>query len=271
MDRPSRALGVAIAVPVLALVVAGCGGAPSPAAQALSAVAVVRAAAATTSNEHSSRLVTTTHTEVGAVTVDFTGEGLFDYAAGVGQLSMTLPGSTAKLDEILLKDKLYLKVPGQGPAYYVLNRQALVGTSLGSTAAPTSGLETLTAISDDVRKVDRVTVRDAPTTHYAGTLDLARAAQKASGLAKTALQSLATNAATTAVPFDAYIDGKGRLRKLIQRLTTTSPKLPGQQVHVISTLELFDFGVAVRVQAPSQVKDGAPLLAAINKQFATTR
>jgi hypothetical protein len=252
----------------LLLALAGCGGSNGKQLQTLSPAAAVRAAVTTTTNQHSSRLALDVRTDKGAVTLELKGAGVFDYAKSLGHLTMTLPGSSGNLDEVVLADTLYLRLPGQGQAYYALPRSAIAGTSLGSAADPTSGLQTLTALSNDVKSLDKVAVRGANTTHYQGTLDLTRAAAQATGLAKKALQSLISSGAVSHVPFDAYIDDDGRLRKLVENIVTTSPELPGQQVHVLSTIELYDFGTPVVVHKPLSVKDGTPLLAAITKQFA---
>jgi hypothetical protein len=249
---------------------AGCGGTSDDQTQTLSPTAAVRAAVTTTAKQHSSRIVLNTRTDVGAVSIQLNGEGVFDYADSRGHLSMTVPGSSGKLDEILLDNTIYLRLPGQGAAYYALDRTAVAGTTLAAAADPTSGLQVLTALSDDVRSLGKSAVRGESTTHYKGTLDLSRAAASATGFAKTALQSLIRGGAVSQVPFDAYIDSSGRLRKLVQAIDTTSPKLPGQKVHVLSTVEFFDFGTPVVVKKPAAVKDGAPLLAALTKQVAGT-
>jgi hypothetical protein len=268
VDPRARLLSL-VTAPLL-LAVAGCGGSSGSQVQTLSPAAAVKAAVITTTEQHSFRIALDTRTDVGSVSIDLKGEGVFDYANSLGHLTMTVPASAGKLDEIVVKNKLYLQLPGQGTAYYALDRAAIAGTTLGAAADPTSGLQTLNALSDDVKSVDKVAVRGATTTHYRGTLDLTRAAALVTGLAKTALQSLIRSGAASQVPFDAYIDSAGRLRKLVQSITTTSPKLPGQKIHVLSTVELYDFGTPVVVHTPTSVKDGTPLLTALQKQFTNT-
>jgi hypothetical protein len=251
----------------LTLAAAACGHGSDSVTQTLKPAAVVRAAAVTTSQQHSSRLVIASTSVVGAVTVNMTGEGAFDYVKHTGHLSMTLPGGAGTLDEILLGDTMYLKIPAQGAAYYTLPLKDVTGTQLGSSADPTASLQALIAISDDVKTLEKVTVRGAETTHYSGTYDLKRASEQVHGLAKRMLQTLLTSGTTTTVPFDAYVDPQGRLRKLVQNLTTTSPKLGGQTITVKSTIELYDFGLAVNVQKPAATRDGSALLAALKKAF----
>jgi hypothetical protein len=50
----------------------------------------------------------------------------------------------------------------------------------------------------------------------------------------------------TTVPFDAYVDGKGRLRMLRQRFTYTNG------AEVVSTTWFYAFGSPVRVVLPAK-------------------
>jgi hypothetical protein len=252
---------------VLALTAAACGNGSSSDTQTLQPADLVKAAVTKTSQQQSSRIVIDTKSDVGAVSVDLKGEGEFDFAKRVGHFSMALPGGAGKIDEIVLAKTLYLRITSQGPTYYTLPMDEVVGTQLGSSTDPTAGLQALLAISNDVKRLGTVTVRGAKTTHYRGTYDLKAAVAKAQGLAKRVLQSTLTMGATTIVPFDAYIDDSGRLRKLDQTVTTTMPQLQGQKVKVLSTLELYDFGLTVNVQKPTATQDGTALLTALKKQF----
>jgi hypothetical protein len=255
---------------VLAAAAVACGNGSSSDTQTLQPADMVRAAVTKTSQQQSSRIVIDTKSDVGAISVDLKGEGEFDFAKRVGHFTMALPGGAGKIDEIMLAKTLYLRITSQGPTYYTLPMDEVAGTQLGSSTDPTAGLQALLAISNDVKRLGTVTVRGAKTTHYRGTYDLKAAVAKAQGLAKRVLQSSVATAATTIVPFDAYIDGSGRLRKLDQTLTTTVPQLKGQQVKVLSTLELYDFGLSVNVKKPAATQDGTALLAALKKQFPGT-
>ena len=259
-------------LPAVVLVVAAvaCGNGSSSDTQTLQPADLVKAAVTKTSQQQSSRMLMSSKTDVGAITVDIKGQGEFDYAKRVGHFSMTMPGGVGTIDEILLGDTLYLRVPSQGGSYYTLPFSEVVGTQLGSSTDPTAGLQALMGISNDVKRLGTVTVRGAKTTHYRGTYDLKAAVAKVGGIAKRVLESTLASGAPTIVPFDAYIDDSGRLRKLDQTFNMTSPKLPGQKVHVQSTLELYDFGVKVSVQKPTATKDGTPLLNALKTQFPGT-
>ena len=88
------------------------------------------------------------------------------------------------------------------------------------------------------------------------------------GAAKQLIQSTLDQSNLSQVPFDAWIDDQGRVRRLTQTLDLTAPAVgtaTPQKVHTSTSIEVYDFGTTVSVTAPpaDQVKDGAPLLAAI--------
>jgi hypothetical protein len=267
-----------LAVPALlamTLGLAACGGGSSSSssssssgARALSPVAAIQAASDTTSKAGSSRFEQTTTTEVGGKDVSVTASGAFDPARQTGQVSVKL--NTQTIEERFVDGSLYLAVPGQTDSYYKVALTDLVGTSLASSTDPTAGFQALKAASSDVTKVGTEQVRDVSTTHYRGTYDAKAALAKVDGVAKQLIQATIDQSTLAQVPFDAWIDAQGRVRRLTQALDlTTSATAPAgaaaQQIHTSTTIEVYDFGTKVDVTAPpaAQVKDGAPLLAAI--------
>jgi hypothetical protein len=97
--------------------------------------------------------------------------------------------------------------------------------------------------------VGRTEVAGTAVRHYRGTADLARASQGASGGNRKALAAAAEGFATAEVPFDAYLDDEGRIRKLRHRFSFSNGRDEGE-VAVASTTLLYDFGAAVRVRLP---------------------
>jgi hypothetical protein len=265
MKHSPRTLLAATAVSLLA---AGCGGG-SDGTDTLQPADAVRAAVSTTTQQQSSRMNITTTSQVGGVTVDIHMEGLFDYAAKTGHMTMNVPGGAGTIDEILTPTTVYLKIPTQ-PAYYSVPLKEIVGTSLGSNTDPTAGLQSLLGLTDDVRAVGKEDVRGDETTHYTGTYDLNKAVEKAQGLVKDMMKTQLGSGSTTTVPFDAYVDAKGRIRKMVQKITVKSPKLQGQEVTSTVTTELYDFGVPVHVSAPTNLQDGSKLLDAFKNQLGTS-
>jgi hypothetical protein len=251
-----------VLVPLLAIIVAGCGNG-SGGTETLSPAQAVRAAATSTAHEKSSKIEITTVATVGAQPVTIKAGGAFDYANHTGQMSLQLPGGTlGTIEERIVGGVVYIEIPNAKGTFYSLNLDDLVGTSFNTSTDPTSGLQALQGASSDVAKVGDETVRGAKTTHYKGTYDIKVALSKLSGAVKDALLRTFGSADLPPVPFDAYIDDQGRMRKLDQHLEITSN---GQNIVTDTTLELYDFGTKVDVTAPpaSQVKDGRPLLDAL--------
>ena len=258
-----------IAAASLALATAACGGGSggSDATDTLAPADAVRAAVSTTTEQTSSRMAMVIKTDAGAIKVEMKGEGVFDYAKKQGQMSMTVPGSGQKVEAVLTADTVYMKIPGQGSSYFSLPTKELGGTNFG-TSDPTSSLQVLTGLSDDVKSVGKEEVRGAETTHYRGTYDMKRAVANLEGLPKQAVQKLIDSGSSTVVPFDAYVDSEGRLVKLVQDTTTKLPGASAQEAHSIMTMELYDFGTPVTVKVPTDVKDGSAYLDAMKGQLA---
>lgn len=254
------ALSALFALPLLA---AGCGSGGSSTSASLTPAQAVRAAAKTPADT-SSRLDLLSTTHAGGQDITFKGTGIFATVKGspVGEMTMTFAGSTLK--ERILDGVLYLQPPGQA-AYFNLPLKELGATSLADTANPGSAAQLLSAMGDDTTAVGSETIHGAKTTHYKGTIDVAKAkAEATNDFAKKAVQRLLDNGATT-IPADVYLDDKGRLRRLIEHITLT---IKGVKADSTTQIDLYDFGVKVDVQKPpaDQIKDGAPLLAQLKSQ-----
>lgn len=266
MRRPPSALRRAAAAGVLAAALAGCGGAsPEPAGDRLTPVAAVRAAGEATAAAGSSRFAITTSTVLGGQTVEVAGEGLFDPAARTGSATFTLPGGGGSMEQRYLGDELYLSVPGQ-PGFFRLSVSDLVGTPLAGAAAPTGSLDALQGVSDDVREAGEEDVRGESTTRYEGTLDATKALEQAGGQLSALADAGLDPATVQAVPFEAWLDDEGRLRRFeLVVEVPASDATGGQAVTATTRVELYDFGVEVAVEPPpaDQVQDGGPLLEAL--------
>lgn len=133
------------------------------------------------------------------------------------------------------------------------------GGAADLTAAPLDALGYLRGVSGDVAVVGPDTIRGEPTTRYRATIDPSRAA---AGL-PAALPGHASAAAAAApvLPTDLWIDGQGRLRKLVVTGDPGAGTAAGGGSATI-TLELWDFGIPVEVKAPpaDQVADLSALL-----------
>jgi hypothetical protein len=259
----------ATAVAAVALV-AGCGSS-SPGTNAsdrLAPAEAVRAAAAATEEAGSSRFMLTSTTAVQGQTIEVTGEGVFDPAARTGRATFTLPGGAGTMEQVFLGEELYLSVPGM-PGFYRLAVADLVGTDLQNAAQPTGSLDMLQSVSDDVEEVGTEKVRDEQTTHYSGTLDARAALDQVGGSLRDTAEQGFEAAGVDTLPFEAWIDDDGRLRKLSLTMEVpASDATGGQPFTSVTEVEMYDFGVDVDVEAPpaDQVQDGAPLLALLRGQ-----
>lgn len=261
----------------LALTLTGCGGgeqsgSTSESVDRLSPQAAIAAAVASADELTSSRFVLSSTSTVGGQEIEFSGEGVYDYAASAGEMSFALPGGAGELTQRVVGDVLYMQLPTEPGVFYELKLSDLVDTSLAGSTDPTSGIAALRGANDDVVEVGQETVRDAQTTHYRGTLDIEKALEVLKGPVRDLIESTLKTGDLKDVPFEAWIDDEGRLRKMEQTMTLESPQLPGQAIEVQSTYELYDFGVDVDVEAPpaDQVKDGAPLLEAFKGAMPTS-
>lgn len=261
-----------LVVPLLALVLVplsacsgGSGSSGSAASSTAQAPAVaVRAAAQTSHGVGSSRYALDTSTSVSGRKVSITGAGAFDYAARTGTLAITLP--QGKVDERIVAGKAYIGLSQQPGTYYAVELGTLQGTTFGASTDPTSFSASLGSAGDDVQRVGAEKVRDADTTHYRGTIDVQKALSATEGVARKQVEATLGRTGLKSVPFDAWIDGQGRLRKYLLTLDLpASAATGGQPVKNSTQVELYDFGTPVRVTAPpaASVKDGAPLLAAL--------
>ena len=267
-----------LVLPALAaLALTGCSGNDSPAPQAAAnsaaaatEVALVRTAAQSTAETGSSKFALTSTTAIGGQDVTFSGEGAFDYSAKTGQLIFKVPGqggaaTGGSIEQRIIGPDLYLTLPQTPGTFYRLKVADVAGTSLGGSTDPIASLRALEGVAK-VSKVGEEQVRGVQATHYRGTYDVKQAIALATGAAKTVLESMLGASAMQQVPFDAFLDGEGRIVRFEQQIElAASAATRGQTLTSRTVLELFDFGTTVAVVAPpaAKVKDGAPLLAAL--------
>jgi len=179
--------------------------------------------------------------------------------------------------------KLYLRLPQEviGPAlpngkpWFGLDldkslQQAGLG-SLGFTQPqdPAQTLQYLRAASSGVKESGNATVRGVETRRYSGRLDFRKALD--AGLdrlelpaaerrrARQGMQRMLGQLGASGVPFEVFVDDDGLLRRLTMDM---SMKAMGQQLSTKVSMDYFDFGVDVDVQAPParDVTDATRLL-----------
>jgi hypothetical protein len=205
---------------------------------------------------------TSMETAAGGTRVTIRGQGAYDFRRQMGRLKVVLPTDAAGKDaagaedhrpitELLVPGALYMKNRGAGvpdDKWVRIDTTTLKDGNLvtGGATDPMAAAELLRG-ADDVTYVGESELAGVTVHHYRGVADLNRAARAASPQSRAALGAAAKGFSKDAVPFDAYLDEDGRLRKVRHRFTFPSE---GPEVSVVSTLLLYGFGLPVRVTLP---------------------
>ncbi|MET9885183.1 hypothetical protein ABZZ20_19025 [Streptomyces sp. NPDC006430] len=248
------ALGMAVTVAAMS----GCGGADTgddrPAADP---AVIVRGAADQLARTGSARARTAMDMATGGTRVTIRGEGGVDFKNRMGQLLVMLPADAAGKDEhrpiteLLVPGALYMKNRGAGvPAdkWVRVDTTTLADGNLvtGGATDPLVAAELLRG-AQDVTYVGETEVAGTKVRHYRGTTDIGQAAKRASPAVKGALEAAAKGFSKDTVPFDAYFDQEGRLRKVRHRFTYVNNGV----IDVSSTTLLYGFGTPVTVVLPA--------------------
>ncbi|GAA1045472.1 hypothetical protein [Streptomyces murinus] len=260
--RTAGALGLTLA---LGTGVGGCSDLGLPAEDVSSGagdpITLLTGAAAALTGAGSSKAGTAMEMATGGTRVTIRGKGVYDYVHRLGRLTVVLPEDPAgaaehrPLTELLAPGALFMKNRGAGvPAdkWVRVETGTLSDGNLvtGGVTDPYTAAEVLRG-TRRASYVGRTELAGVPVRHYRGTADLARAARHAPADVRKSLAAAAKGFATAQVPFDAYLDDQGRLRKLRQRFSFVNgrQKTP---VAVTSTTLLYDFGAPAVVALPHE-------------------
>lgn len=205
----------------------------------------------------SAELRTSMETAAGGTRVTIRGQGAYDFRRQLGRVKVVLPKDAAgepghrPIIELLAPGALYMKNRGAGvpdEKWVRVDTTALEDGNLvtGGVTDPMAAAELLRG-ARSVTYVGETELAGVRVRHYRGTADLGRAARAASPESRGALAAAAKGFSTDAVPFDAYLDEDGRLRKVRHRFSFASE---GPAVAVVSTMLLYGFGVPVAVRLP---------------------
>ncbi|MEV7833863.1 hypothetical protein AB0P12_25055 [Streptomyces subrutilus] len=245
--------GLALAISALS----GCGsGSAADDRPPADPQAVVRGAADALVRTGSARARTAMEMATGGTRVTIRGEGGVDFRSRTGQLLVMLPADVKgkaehrPITELLAPGALYMKNRGAGvpdDKWVRVDTTALADGNLvtGGATDPLTAAELLRG-AQGVTYVGETEVAGTPVRHYRGTTDLARAARSASPGVRGALEAAAKGFARDAVPFDAYLDAEGRLRKVRHRFSYVNRGV----IDVSSTTLLYGFGTPVTVVLP---------------------
>ena len=212
---------------------------------------------------------------VGSIKADFTvgspgakakGTGVFNNEDRSGRLTMELQVNRrkSKLETIVSRNVLYMRsrvflqagLSGRNEWVKLdlgkLAQQRGVDLSSLVNASPTpSSVLAYLGGSATAKEIGDEKVRGEETTHYRVTVDLERAAERGSLVARASIRRVIQLSGLRRLPVDAWIDGDGYLRKVSWAEHTSRE----QAARV--TMELHDFGPPVPVKAPppAQVVD----------------
>jgi hypothetical protein len=207
----------------------------------------------------SAKASTSMEMATGGTRVTIRGQGVYDFRKQTGRLKVLLPQDPAgaaehrPITELLAPGALFMKNRGAGvPAdkWVRVETAGLTDGNLvtGGATDPYAAAELLRG-ARSVTYVGKTEVAGISVRHYRGTADLGTAARDASEGQRPALRAAAKGFATTEVPFDAYLDDEGRLRKVRHRFSFVNGQRTGT-VAVASTLLLYDFGSPAVVRLP---------------------
>ncbi|MFE0705179.1 hypothetical protein [Streptomyces sp. NPDC058872] len=219
----------------------------------------VRSAADVLTKAGTSKASTSMEMASGGTRVTIRGEGGYDFRLRTGRLQVVLPKDPAgtsehrPITELLTPGALYMKNRGAGvPAdkWVRVDTTALDDGNLvtGGATDPAAAAELLRGVRN-VAYVGEVELAGVKVSHYRGVADIAHAARAASPQLRGPLTAAAKGFAKDTVPFDAYLDGEGRLRKVRHQFSFSNQ---GQTVAVASTTLLYGFGVPVVVELPDR-------------------
>jgi hypothetical protein len=193
--------------------------------------------------------------------LDGTGSGVFDNdKRGTGKLTIAVrsQGQPVTVDTIVLGSVLYMRsdvfrqagLPA-GKEWVRLDLAKLAqqqGVDLGSLVAsnpsPSGGLAYLRGSGGEVEKVGGEKVEGVDTTHYRSTIDLERAAERATGRSRESIRRVISVSGVKRIPVEAWIDHEGYVRKMVY--TEHSSRRQSSKI----TMELHDFGPHVSIASP---------------------
>jgi hypothetical protein len=197
---------------------------------------------------------------------DISGRGLTGNGSGVfntgkartGQLTMkvTSNGREVPVDSIVSDDVLYMRSPvfaqvlSQGKEWIKLDLAKLaqqrgvdLSSLLDASPTPATALAYLQG-ARDVRKVGSNTVQGVKANHYEVTVDLQKAADRATGSERETLKRVISQSKLKTLPLDVWIDENGYIRRM------SYEERAGQQQAAQVTMELHDFGAPVSIKPP---------------------
>jgi hypothetical protein len=211
--------------------------------------------------------------------VTISGQGSIDFKSGNGALTFS-SSETGSFSDRFISPDLYIQLPAadnaqlpSGKTWISLNLNTVTEAKLGASLAELSStsqestqlLSYLQSVSSTgIATVGPATIKGVATTEYKATVDLTKVADQKSPAAQAAIKSLEAQLNATMMPVQIWLDGQGRVRQVSNQIqvstkaqSTGGTTVPAASGSVSTTVDYYDFGTPVSVQAPptSQVDD----------------
>ncbi len=251
-DAAARArLPVFLVVLCVLALLAGCStgadGTADPADPATASRAVRDAAAATADSGGATVTTTSTGPARGRAT-STTGTGTVDFRGGSATLALRISRIGA-VSAVTVGRLVYAALPPRAVGDIARGRRwvsvdldrvdvglfgdTVVQLGAGATGNPADLPALLGGLRDDAALVGPETVDGTPTTHYRGTVDLGAVATATPALAPL-VERFRTELSTSVLPVEVWVDGAGRLRRVVEVLRPAD--LPGGGATATATL-----------------------------------
>jgi hypothetical protein len=184
----------------------------------------------------------------------FTGYGEFDFDRQVGTIRLQTP-ENSPLEEISTATVLYLRRAGANTKWRWVDATRLPDGNLISAGytSPVFDFALLRGAGTGTGTVHYVgpdNVRGTPVSRYSGTLDLISSAQDAENPIKGELLAAAHSFSQDVIPFDAYIDSQGKVRRVVADFSFPARSPAKGQVRISATTDLLDLDQPVTVITP---------------------
>jgi hypothetical protein len=271
-----RHSGVAIIV-AAALGLAACGSDAGSKATTTTPIAngrsVVLASVVKTAAADSAKIaLDMSYSGLGPSGITLTANGAVDFESGDSELTMEFGGMFSSflpsgIQTRTVDGVAYVHLPmglPSGKEWVAVDSKKLGGAGsntaldIGGSADPKKLLAYLEKVSDGVQEVGTETIRGVETTHYSAEVDLGKAVDRADvpRALRGAVDEIAGKVGT--VPVDIWIDDDDLVRRQQMEMDFGS-LLPGASgatgqsgstPTVTLTLDLYDFGAPVDVEAP---------------------
>jgi hypothetical protein len=233
----------------------------------------VASAATKTEAAGSSRVDFTIAMKVDGESVEMTGTGAFDYRELRGSLTyyMQLPEvGHVRMEMRMIGMKMYMRMPaGTGEALpqgkewigldldKALDQMGMSGLDLTGQQDPAKMLQYLRSAGVDVREDGSASVRGVETKRYVGEMDFQKALEAGledSGLtkeeqkrARDGMSKMLEQLESATIPIEVFIGDDDLVRRITMKMDMA---IEGERLDMSMTMDYFDFGVDVEVEAP---------------------